>query len=118
MNINLKTVLVPVITIFIWSAGLNGQQLVESVAGIVGNEVIYLSAVENNVAQVKSSGDRTPIDKLRCKMFEELLVSKLFLQELRPLQDTLRFWRIIQTGTFLDDASHWHLCKKFKVKNL
>jgi len=83
MNINLKTVLVPVIIIFIWSAGLNGQQLVESVAGIVGNEVIYLSAVENNVAQVKSSGDRTPIDKLRCKMFEELLVSKLFLDQAR-----------------------------------
>jgi hypothetical protein len=83
MRINLRIVLVPVLTILIWNTGLNGQQLVESVAGIVGNEVIYLSSVENNVAQVRSSGDKTPLDKLRCKMFEELLVSRLFLDQAR-----------------------------------
>jgi peptidyl-prolyl cis-trans isomerase SurA len=66
-----------------WGAVLHAQQLVESVAGIVGNEVIYLSDVENNVAQVRSQGDKSPIDRLRCKMFEELLVSKLFLDQAR-----------------------------------
>jgi peptidyl-prolyl cis-trans isomerase SurA len=83
MKRNLRLFILPVITLCIWSASLSGQQLVESVAGIVGNEVIYLSDVENNVAQVRSSGDRTPIDRLRCKMFEELLVSKLFLDQAR-----------------------------------
>jgi peptidyl-prolyl cis-trans isomerase SurA len=82
MRIKLRMILVAAITIFICNAGLNGQ-LVESIAGIVGNEVIFLSAIENNVAQVRSSGDRTPIDKLRCKMFEELLVSRLFLDQAR-----------------------------------
>jgi len=62
---------------------MKAQKLVESVAGIVGNEVIYLSDVENNIAQARSSGDRTPEEQLRCRMFEDLLVSKLFLDQAR-----------------------------------
>jgi peptidyl-prolyl cis-trans isomerase SurA len=67
----------------ICSSVLKAQQLVESVAGIVGNEVVYLSDVENNLAQARASGDRTPVDRLRCNMFEEILVSKLFLDQAR-----------------------------------
>jgi peptidyl-prolyl cis-trans isomerase SurA len=83
MKKNPSLVVIPVIMFLICNNGLQSQQLVESVAGIVGNEVIYLSDVENNLAQVKSSGDRTPTDILRCKLFEELLVSKLFLDQAR-----------------------------------
>ncbi|MBA4322332.1 MAG: hypothetical protein C0408_05880 [Odoribacter sp.] len=83
MKKNLTAVVLPVFLFLVSSSGLQAQQLVESVAGIAGNEVIYLSEVENSIAQARSSGDKTPKDLLRCKMFEEILVSKLFLDQAR-----------------------------------
>lgn len=62
---------------------LYSQKLVESIAGIVGNEVIYLSDVENGVAQQVMSGDRTPVTTLRCMIFEKILTDKLFLDQAR-----------------------------------
>ncbi len=59
------------------------QKLVESVAGIVGNEVIFLSDVESQVAQQIASGDRTPLSTLRCMTFESELIGKLFLDQAR-----------------------------------
>jgi peptidyl-prolyl cis-trans isomerase SurA len=60
-----------------------GQKLIESVAGIVGNELIMLSDIEEQVLQRIGSGDRTPVDKLRCQIFEESVVQKLFLDQAR-----------------------------------
>jgi peptidyl-prolyl cis-trans isomerase SurA len=57
------------------------QKLIESVAGIAGNEVIYLSDVENGVVQELVSGNRTPANVLRCRIFEDQLVAKLFLDQ-------------------------------------
>jgi peptidyl-prolyl cis-trans isomerase SurA len=59
------------------------QKLVESVAAIVGNEVIYLSDLENTIADLRRSGNKTPVDQLRCSVFQEMLVSKLFLDQAR-----------------------------------
>ena len=59
------------------------QKLVESVAGIVGNEVIYLSDIENQAIQQMASGDRTPVATLRCRLFEDQLIGKLFLDQAR-----------------------------------
>jgi peptidyl-prolyl cis-trans isomerase SurA len=59
------------------------QKLVESVAAIVGNEVLYLSDIESNVTNRRISGDRSPLDDLRCQVLNELLVSKLFLDQAR-----------------------------------
>ena len=67
----------------ITSVRLYPQKLVESVAGIVGNEVIYLSDVENGIVQQLMGGDRTPVEKLRCMIFEEQLGAKLFLDQAR-----------------------------------
>ena len=61
----------------------NSQILVESIAAIVGNEVIYLSDLENTVADLRRSGNRTSVDQLTCNVFEELLISKLFLDQAR-----------------------------------
>ena len=58
---------------------VKSQVLVESVAAIVGNEVIYLSELENTVADLKHGGDKTPIDELRCSIFQQMLINKLFL---------------------------------------
>lgn len=62
---------------------LNAQVLVESIAAIVGNEVIYMSDLENTVADLRRSGNKTPYDPLRCQVFQEMLVSKLFLDKAR-----------------------------------
>jgi peptidyl-prolyl cis-trans isomerase SurA len=82
MKKNLKLIVLPVVILLTCSV-LQAQQLVESIAGIVGNEVIYLSDIENMVAQARASQDRTPIGPLRCKIFEDQLISKLFLDQAR-----------------------------------
>src|SRR5665647_860338 len=61
----------------------NSQVLVESVAAIVGNEVIYLSDLENTVADLRRNGTKTPIDQLTCNILQEMLVSKLFMDQAR-----------------------------------
>lgn len=62
---------------------VKSQVLVESVAAIVGNEVIYLSDIENQVADIKRNANKTPVEDLRCTVLQELLVSKLFLDQAR-----------------------------------
>jgi peptidyl-prolyl cis-trans isomerase SurA len=69
--------------IFLSGSSLYCQKLVESVSAIVGNEVIYLSEVEYSLAQQLLYGDRTPVNQLRCRIFEEMMVSKLFLDQAR-----------------------------------
>jgi peptidyl-prolyl cis-trans isomerase SurA len=73
------------LTIFFLSGTMTlfGQKLVESVAAIVGNEVIYLSDVEGTVADLKRTGKKGSVDKLRCDVFNEMLVSKLFIDQAR-----------------------------------
>jgi peptidyl-prolyl cis-trans isomerase SurA len=62
---------------------VKSQVLVESVAAIVGNEVIYLSDIENMTADAKRNGNKTPLTDLRCQVFQQLLISKLFLDQAR-----------------------------------
>jgi peptidyl-prolyl cis-trans isomerase SurA len=67
-------------------SGLNlvkAQTLVESVAAIVGNEVIYLSDIENMVLDMKHNGDKTSFDVLRCRVLQQILISNLFLDQAR-----------------------------------
>ena len=61
----------------------NSQVLVESVAAVVGNEVIYLSDLENTVSDVRRNGDKSPVDQLNCRVFQQMLVSKLFMDQAR-----------------------------------
>lgn len=56
-------------------------QTVESVVAVVGNEVVYLSDIETAVMQRKAEKDPTPVEALRCQVFEEMLVQKLFLDQ-------------------------------------
>jgi peptidyl-prolyl cis-trans isomerase SurA len=64
-------------------ATLNAQPLVESIAAVVGNEVIYLSDLEATVTDLRRTGNKTPMDELRCKVFQEMLISKLFVDQAR-----------------------------------
>ena len=62
---------------------INAQVLVESVAAVVGNEVIYLSDIENMIVDQRRSGNKTSVEKLRCETLREQLISKLFLDQAR-----------------------------------
>lgn len=83
MKFKSRFCLVLIILIFPGVQVLKSQRLVESVAAIVGNEVIYLSDIENTVADLKRNGNRTSVEDLRCSLFNEMLVSKLFLDQAR-----------------------------------
>lgn len=58
-----------------------GQEVVESIVAIVGNEVIYLSDLEGQMMQRKAEKDQTPDDIMRCQILEDQLIQKLFLDQ-------------------------------------
>ncbi|MCK4464375.1 MAG: peptidylprolyl isomerase [Bacteroidales bacterium] len=64
------------------SLSLRAQtKIVDQVVAVVGNNIILQSDVENQTLQLKSQGNRTPTSKLRCEVFEDLLFSKLLLNQ-------------------------------------
>jgi peptidyl-prolyl cis-trans isomerase SurA len=71
----------------------NSQMLVESVAAIVGNEVIYLSDLETTISDIRRNGNKTPVEQLTCTILQDMLVSKLFMNQAR-----------IDSITITDDA--------------
>jgi len=73
--------ILPVLFFLLFSKSGFSQVLVESVAGLVGNEVIYLSDVENSIVQELASGNRSNIPEMRCRIYEQELISKLFLDQ-------------------------------------
>jgi peptidyl-prolyl cis-trans isomerase SurA len=79
-------------------SALQSQVLVESVAAIVGNEVVYLSDIENLVIEMKRNGNKLPSDQQRCIVLNELLVSRLFLDQAR-----------IDSITVTEDAVEGHV---------
>jgi peptidyl-prolyl cis-trans isomerase SurA len=81
MKIKLRYVLA--FLVMLLPAALKSQALVESVAGIVGNEVIYLSDIENMVADMRRNGNKISQDETRCKVFRDMLVQKLFTDQAR-----------------------------------
>jgi len=83
MKRGLKLLAASVCLLFAGISVANAQVLVESVAAIVGNEVIYLSDIENEITDLKQRGDKTPMEDLRCQMLQQIMVSKLFLDQAR-----------------------------------
>lgn len=62
---------------------INGQQLIDEISAIVGDETILLSEIESLVLTQRSMGDRTPAAQLRCQVLEDMMVQKLFLDQAR-----------------------------------
>jgi len=60
---------------------VSGQQVVESIVAVVGNEVIFFSDVEGMVRDMKAERDPTPVEELRCRVLEDLMIQKLFLDQ-------------------------------------
>jgi peptidyl-prolyl cis-trans isomerase SurA len=61
----------------------SSQVLVESIAALVGNEVLYLSDLENQIADIRRNGNKTPVEELRCNILNQMLITKLFLDQAR-----------------------------------
>lgn len=79
-----KVLLLIILTVSVGRVALlSAQPLVESIAAVAGNEVIYLSDLEATVADLRRTGNKTPHDELRCKVFQEMLISKLFVDQAR-----------------------------------
>lgn len=83
MRFRIKYFLAPALLLATSFIPARSQVLLESVAAIVGNEVIYLSDLENVVADMRRSDPRIPADRIRCEYFNEMLTSKLFLDQAR-----------------------------------
>lgn len=69
------------ILLIICGNSVKSQSIVESVAAIVGNEVIYLSDLENMVADMRRQNPRLSADDIRCDILHQMLVTKLFLDQ-------------------------------------
>ncbi|MBI5009380.1 MAG: peptidylprolyl isomerase [Bacteroidia bacterium] len=79
-----KVLLLIILTVSVGRVALLcAQPLVESIAAVAGNEVIYLSDLEATVADLRRTGNKTPHDELRCNVFQEMLISKLFVDQAR-----------------------------------
>jgi peptidyl-prolyl cis-trans isomerase SurA len=65
------------------SSVANSQVIVESVVAIIGNEVLYLSDIENAVLDLRRNGNKSSTEDIRCRVLNELLISKLFLDQAR-----------------------------------
>jgi len=83
MKKNLLRSIIITATICLHQASLLSQELIEAVSAVVGNEVVYLSDVENAILQQRSYGNKMATDQLRCRIFEDLLTTKLFLDQAR-----------------------------------
>jgi len=81
-----RTKVLCIIVLSLFTGGisiLKSQSLVEATSAIVGNEVIYLSDLEATISDLRRSGNKTPIEELRCNVFQEMLISKLFIDQAR-----------------------------------
>jgi len=83
MKKNIRIVMLAIVVLMLGISSVHSQVLVESIAAIVGNEEVYLSDIENSVLDLRRGGNRTSIDELRCRVLQELLVSKLFVDQAR-----------------------------------
>lgn len=88
--------LIIILLLFSGYASVRSQALVESIAAIVGDEVVLLSDVENLVYDLRRQGSKLPVEQIRCEVFQELLITKLFL-------DQARIDSIVVTGDMVEN---------------
>jgi len=83
MKNRLRNILLLALILTAGHASTQAQVLVESVAALAGNEIVYLSDIENAVNDLRRSGNKQPITELRCSVLQDALISKLFLDQAR-----------------------------------
>lgn len=83
MKILTKIITALIISVLFTLTASSQEYLIDEVSAIVGDETVYLSDVENMVLQQVTMGDRRPTEKIRCEVFEDLMVQLLFLDQAR-----------------------------------
>ena len=67
---------------FLFGAQIAAQEMmVDHIIGIVGNNVILLSDIENQYLQFRVQGYTGDAERMKCQIFEDLLMQKLFLNQ-------------------------------------
>ncbi len=61
----------------------SSQRLIESVAAVVGNEVIYLSDIEQMVNMIRMNQPSADLSKARCELLEDAIEQKLYIDQAR-----------------------------------
>jgi peptidyl-prolyl cis-trans isomerase SurA len=79
----LNRIIINLFTFVLFTTTSTSQYIVDEVSAIVGDETVFLSDVENMVLQQITMGDRRPAERIRCEVFEDLLVQLLFLDQAR-----------------------------------
>lgn len=81
------------VLMLLWSTGLNAQVyndgLIDKTIALVGNEMIMLSQLENEIQMMMAQG-MTPDRNSRCEVLENMLAQKLFLNQARLDSLTVR----------------------------
>ncbi len=83
MKNRLRNILLLVVILAAGHTATHAQVLVESVAALAGNEIVYLSDIENAVNDLRRNGSKQPVAELRCSVLQDALISKLFLDQAR-----------------------------------
>lgn len=83
---NMKTVLralfVKSLMLLIFPAGIFAQEImVDQIVGIVGDNIILQSDIENQYYQMQAQGYTGNARQMKCEIFEDLLVQRLFLNQ-------------------------------------
>ncbi len=79
----LNRIIISLFTFVLFTFTSTSQYIVDEVSAIVGDESVFLSDVENMVLQQVTMGDRRPVERIRCEVFEDLMVQLLFLDQAR-----------------------------------
>ncbi|MBN1387431.1 MAG: peptidylprolyl isomerase [Bacteroidales bacterium] len=79
----LNRIIISLFTFVLVTTTSNSQYIIDEVSAIVGDETVFLSDVENMVLQQITMGDNRPIERIRCEVFEDLMVQLLFLDQAR-----------------------------------
>jgi len=83
MNLHKRIIIAAACLLVFIMPEIKSQVLVESIAATVGNEVVYLSEIENMIVDLRRSGNKRSVDELRCQVLQEMLITKLFLDQAR-----------------------------------
>ncbi|MDD4149887.1 MAG: peptidylprolyl isomerase [Bacteroidales bacterium] len=72
-----------ILSILIYFVNLQAQEVIDKVIGVVGNEIILKSDIENQYIQIQSQGYDSETEDLKCDILEELMFQKLlYLQSI------------------------------------
>ncbi len=81
-NLTIKKKILTLFISAVFSFTVSAQnEVIDRIAGIVGDQIILQSDIENQYIQLKSQGYRGNESKIKCSIFEDQLAQKLLLNQ-------------------------------------